>query len=118
MDDRAPSPLKRKYFLILLTLADGQAHGYAIRAAIAERTDGGVDLDPGTLYRLVSRLLEEGLIEESPDRPDPENDDPRRRYYRLTGAGRTAIAAEAARMRDLVEAARERDLLPDAGGSP
>jgi len=115
MADDAPAPLKRRYFLILLTLADGQTHGYALRDAIAERTDGAVDLDPGTLYRLVGRLLEEGLIEESPERPDPEEDDLRRRYYRLTAAGRAALSNEAARMRDLVQAARERDLLPDAG---
>lgn len=97
-------PLKPHVFLILMVLVDGQAHGYEIRKEVERRSDGAVSLDPGTLYRHIGRLLDEGLIVESDDRP--EDDDPRRRYYVLTAAGAAAVAAETKRMASLVEAVR------------
>src|SRR5215813_13948452 len=99
-------PLTPAVFHILLTLADGEAHGYAIMQEVARRSGGGVKLGPGTLYGAISRLLEDGLIEESDDRPDPEMDDDRRRYYRLTNFGGRVLAAETERLAGLVRAAR------------
>src|SRR5262252_5922016 len=77
-------PLTPAVFHILVTLADGEAHGYAVMQEVTRRSGGGVRLGPGTLYGAISRLLEDGIIEESEERPDPERDDTRRRYYRLT----------------------------------
>jgi DNA-binding PadR family transcriptional regulator len=99
-------PLTPAVFHILLTLADGEAHGYAIMQEVARRSGGAVKLGPGTLYGAVSRLLEDGVIEESEERPDPEMDDTRRRYYRLTKFGARVLAAETDRLADLVKAAR------------
>ena len=102
--DPPSAPLKPHIFLILMALVDGQAHGYEIKKDVERRSDGAVRLDPGTLYRHIGRLLDEGLIAESNDRP--EDDDPRRRYYGLTDAGATAVELEAERMATLVEAVR------------
>ncbi|MBI4475392.1 MAG: helix-turn-helix transcriptional regulator [Acidobacteria bacterium] len=99
-------PLTPAVFHILLALADGEAHGYAIMQNVSQRSGGVVRLGPGTLYGAVSRLLEEGLIEESEERPDPDMDDSRRRYYRLTHLGGTVLAAETKRMTELVRAAK------------
>src|SRR2546426_10391448 len=77
-------PLTPAVFHILIALGDGEAHGYAIMQDVAEKSGGTVRLGPGTLYGAVNRLLKDGLIEESEERPDPEMDDTRRRYYRLT----------------------------------
>jgi DNA-binding PadR family transcriptional regulator len=99
-------PLKPTLYLMLAVLVDEEHHGYAIKHAVADLSDGDVVLDPGTLYRHLGRLLEDGLVEESDERPDPELDDARRRYYRLTGTGRALYAAETERMARLVEAAR------------
>lgn len=102
------TPLAPAIFHILLSLAEGERHGYAIRREILERTGGKLKLGPGVLYGSINKLLEQGLIEESGDRPDPHLDDERRRYYRLTAQGRRAAQAEAARMRELVELAATR----------
>jgi DNA-binding PadR family transcriptional regulator len=99
-------PLTPAVFHILLTLADGEAHGYAVMQEVTRRSGGSVRLGPGTLYGAVSRLLEDGIIEESEERPDPDMDDTRRRYYRLTKLGGRVLAAETERLADLVKAAR------------
>ncbi len=99
-------PLTPAVFHILLALADGEAHGYAIMLEVAERSSGVVKLGPGTLYGAISRLLEDGLIEESNERPGPEMDDSRRRYYRITPSGGAVLAAETQRLASLVRAAR------------
>jgi DNA-binding PadR family transcriptional regulator len=99
-------PLTPAVFHILVTLADGEAHGYAMMQEVARRSGGAVRLGPGTLYGAIGRLLEDGLIEETEERPDPEMDDSRRRYYRLTELGGRVLAAETARLSDLVKAAR------------
>ncbi|HEX7118837.1 MAG TPA: PadR family transcriptional regulator [Longimicrobiales bacterium] len=96
-------PLKPAWFHILLALADGPRHGYAIRVEVEARTEGRVRLWPATLYGSIRDLAEAGLIEEG--EADPV-DDARRRIYRLTGAGARVLAAEAARMQALVDAAR------------
>jgi DNA-binding PadR family transcriptional regulator len=92
--------------LVLLALADGDAHGYSIRQQVLERSDGRLRLDPGSLYRAIGRLVDEGLIEESPETPADHNDDDRRRYYRLTPVGRRALAAEADRLEALAAQVR------------
>ena len=99
-------PLTPAVFHILVTLADGEAHGYAIMQEVNRRSGGIVRLGPGTLYGAISRLLAEGLIEESEARPDPEMDDTRRRYYRLTKRGGEVLASETERLAELVRAAR------------
>lgn len=99
-------PVTPAVFHILLALADGEAHGYAIMQDVAQRSEGSVRLGPGTLYGAISRLLDDGLIQESEERPDPEIDDSRRRYYRLTNLGSRVLAAETKRLMDLVRAAR------------
>ena len=99
-------PLTPAVFHILVTLADGEAHGYAIMQEVARRSGGSVRLGPGTLYGEISRLLEDELIEESEERPDPRMDDTRRRYYRLTRFGGEVLAAETERLAQLVRAAR------------
>jgi DNA-binding PadR family transcriptional regulator len=99
-------PLTPAVFHILLTLADGEAHGYAVMQEVTRRSGGAVRLGPGTLYGAISRLLEDKIIVESEERPDPEMDDTRRRYYRLTKLGGRVLAAETERLSDLVKAAR------------
>ena len=104
-------PLTPAVFHILLALADGERHGYSIMQEIECRTAGRTKLGPGTLYGSIKRMLAEGLIEESEERPDPALDDVRRRYYRLTGLGRRAAVAEAERLQDLVHEASAKQLL-------
>ena len=104
-------PLPVSEFQILLALADEERHGYAIMREVAERTDGDVQIGPGTLYGSVKRMLAAGLIEESDERPDPNLDDERRRYYRITALGRKTAVAEARRMERLVGIARAKRLL-------
>jgi DNA-binding PadR family transcriptional regulator len=99
-------PLTPAVFHILIALADGEAHGYAIMREVSERSQGTVRLGPGTLYGAIGRLLGEGMIEESDERPDPAMDDERRRYYRLTNLGGRVLAAETERLEELVRAAR------------
>ena len=107
-------PLQPASFHILVSLADGDRHGYAIIQDIADRTAGAVRLSAGTLYRTIQRLLEDGLILETADhdRPGPDEDDERRRYYRMTPLGRAVARAEADRLAELVRLARENGLTP------
>jgi DNA-binding PadR family transcriptional regulator len=105
-------PLTPAAFNILLALADGEKHGYAIMQTIALRTAGEMRMGPGTLYGLIKRMLADGWIEELDERPDPALDDERRRYYRLTGLGQRIASAEAERLALLVAAARQQGLLP------
>lgn len=104
-------PLSPPEFQILLALADGEKHGYAIMQEVHKRTEGRTRLGPGTLYGAIKRMLADGLIEETEERPDPNLDDQRRRYYRLTDAGRRLAVAEAERLADLVRLAHEKRLL-------
>ncbi len=90
---------------MLLALSEGERHGYALKREIAARTGGKLVLGAGVLYGSINKMLEQGLIEESDERPDPHLDDERRRYYRITRLGRLVAQAEAARMRELVEIA-------------
>ena len=105
-------PLPRDTFHILVSLADRDRHGYSVMQDIAERTDGALRLSPSTLYASIRRLLEQDLIEELEERPDPEHDDERRRYYRLTPLGRRVAKAEARRLERLLADARATGLLP------
>jgi DNA-binding PadR family transcriptional regulator len=107
-------PLTPAVFHILLALADGERHGYGVIKEVDARTEGKVRLGPGTLYGSIKRMLTEGLIEESGERPDPELDDERRRYYRLTKFGRRVAVAEAERLSRLVASARAKRLLSRA----
>jgi DNA-binding PadR family transcriptional regulator len=104
-------PLTPAVFHILLALADGEKHGYAIMQEVGVLTDGQIRLGPGTLYGSIKRLLSQGLIEESDERPDAELDDERRRYYRLTDFGQRVVTAEAERLFQLVRQARLKKLL-------
>ncbi len=105
-------PLPEATFHILLALADGDRHGYGIIQDIATRTDGALKLGPGTLYRSIQRMLEQGLVLETTERPAPADDDERRRYYRLTGFGRSVAKAETARLMRLVNLARAGGFVP------
>ena len=104
-------PLTPPVFHILLTLAGGERHGYAIKQEVEHFTSGVLRLGPGTLYWSIKRMLENGLIEESNERPDPEFDDQRRRYYRLTTWGLRVCEAEAKRLERVVRIARQRGVL-------
>jgi len=110
-DPQSLLPLPVSEFQILLALADEERHGYAIKREVADRTGGEVQLGPGTLYGSIKRMVAGGLIEESDERPDPDLDDERRRYYRITTLGRRVAAAEARRMERLVGIARAKRLL-------
>lgn len=98
-------------FHILLSLADGEGHGYAIMQQVEESTHGEIRLPPGTLYRSIKRLLAQGMIEVSDDRPGAEDDDERRRYYRISELGLEVASAEARRLADIVGLARDKKLL-------
>ena len=110
--NRKARPLTPAVFEILLALADQDRHGYGIMREVERRTAGVLKLGPGTLYGSIKRMLESGLIEDSGDRPDPELDDDRRKYYRLTTQGRQTAIAEANRLERQVRQAREKNLLP------
>ena len=99
-------PLTPPMFQVLVALADGEKHGYAIIKEVQRRTDGKVRLSAGTLYALIKRFVQDGLIVESDERPDPSLDDERRRYYRLSDDGRAVAIAEARRMEEVIEQAR------------
>ena len=105
-------PLQAATFHILMVLADEDRHGYAVIQEIASRTDGAIRLSAGTLYRSLQRMLEQGLIEETEDRPAPDEDDERRRYYRITRFGETVARAEARRLQELLRLARASGLVP------
>jgi len=102
-------------FHILLALADKERHGYEIMREVDERTEGKMRVGPGTLYGSIKRMLNDGLIEELDERPDPELDDERRRYYRLSDLGRRVATAEAERLDKLVKSARSKKLLSARG---
>ena len=107
-------PLTPAMFHILLALADKERHGYHIMREVDERTRGSVKLGPGTLYGSIKRMIADGLVEELHERPDPELDDERRRYYRLTDFGFRVATAEAQRLEQMVRSARAKKLLPRA----
>jgi DNA-binding PadR family transcriptional regulator len=95
-------PLKTQWLHIMLSLAGGEQHGYGIMQEVLTRTEGKVRLWPATLYGTIKRLIEAELIEESDERPAPELDDARRRYYRLTPLGKRVLSAECERLQELV----------------
>ncbi len=107
-------PLRPVELEVLLCLADEERHGYAIMQETAERTDGALRLDPGTLYRALERMRKAGLVEESTRRPDPAADDERRRYYRVTHLGRKVVRSELRRLEELLRTARHRRLLGES----
>ena len=104
-------PLPPATFQILLALVDDERHGYAIMKEVEERAEGTVRLGPGTLYGSLKRLLEAGLVAEGGERTDPEMDDERRRYYRLTKLGLSVARAEARRLDAMVRGARRKNLI-------
>jgi DNA-binding PadR family transcriptional regulator len=106
-------PLPPATFHILLAVADEDRHGYAIIQDVAARTAGELKMSPGTLYRSIQRMLEQGLLVETHERPAPEFDDERRRYYRITPFGQAVARAEARRLAQLVRMARHRGLAPE-----
>ncbi|HEY3380703.1 MAG TPA: PadR family transcriptional regulator [Vicinamibacterales bacterium] len=105
-------PLTPAMFHVLIALADGEMHGYAVIKDISRRTDGRLRLSAGTLYALIRRFVAEGVVEESDIRPAPSLDDERRRYYRLTDFGRDVARAEADRLEQLIGMARAKQLVP------
>ena len=109
-------PLKPAVFHILLSVAEEGRHGYAIIKEVERRTGGQLVILAGALYRFLGRMLEDGLIEESEERPAPESDDARRRYYRITDFGREVAIAEAARLERLLHDARAMRLHPETSG--
>ncbi len=113
-NDRTPVPLTPAVFHILLALADGDKHGYEIAKQVTEDSQGLVRMGTGTLYGSIKRMLADSLIEEAESRPVPELDDERRRYYRLTVEGRSALDAEVQRYARAVVVAQNRDLLAPA----
>jgi DNA-binding PadR family transcriptional regulator len=106
-------PLTPAVLHILLALADGSKHGYGIMQEVEAISDGRVKMGPGTLYGSIKRMLAAGFIEETGDRPAPEFDDERRRYYKLTGLGRRVLTEEARRLSNLILVARRKRLLGD-----
>jgi DNA-binding PadR family transcriptional regulator len=111
-DAEAFLPLAPALFHILVAVADRERYGYAIMQDVASRTDSKLKLSPGTLYGTIKRMLDEGMIEELDERPDPEHDDTRRRYYRITAFGREVARAESARLAKLLGQARAIGLAP------
>ena len=107
-DPTAWLPLAPAQMNILMALADGEKHGYAVMREVERMTDGEVTMGPGTLYGAIKRMLSAGLIEETEERPDPEIDDERRRYYRLTGLGARVLDAETQRLARLVRVAQSK----------
>jgi DNA-binding PadR family transcriptional regulator len=105
-DSKAFIPLKTNWFHIMLSLAGGEQHGYGIMQEVLNRTSGKVRLWPATLYGSIKRLIEAELIEASDERPTPELDDARRRYYRLTVLGKRVLDAECERLQELVRTIR------------
>jgi len=105
-------PLHKDTFHILVALSSHDRHGYSILQDIAARTEGRTRLRPSSLYSAIHRMLEDGLIEELDERPDPANDDERRRYYRITSWGKKVAIAEARRLERLLADARATGLVP------
>ena len=111
-DPQSLLPLPPATFHILMALADRERHGYAIIQEVADRTGGLVRLSAGTLYRSLQRMQEQALIEETGERPAPDEDDERRRYYQITNFGRAVARAEAERLTELVRLARASGFVP------
>lgn len=105
-------PLNPSVFHILLALSDGDLHGYGIMQEVTEHTEGQIKLGPGTLYGAIKRLLGERLLVEVDERPDPELDDERRRYYRLTDFGQKVLKAEVRRLSKMLAVAQSKRLIP------
>lgn len=103
-------PLPASAMHIVVALAQGEKHGYAIMREVEELSAGAVRMGPGTLYGSIKRMIDQGLLEETDERPDPALDDERRRYYRLTDLGRRVGAAEHTRLSRLLTAAQARRL--------
>ena len=101
-------PLSPIVFHMMLALADGEKHGYRIMKAVEEDTEGQMTIRVGSLYGTIKRMIEAGLIEETEERPDPELDDERRRYYRLTAQGERVLSAEVRRLEAVLAVARQR----------
>jgi DNA-binding PadR family transcriptional regulator len=112
-DPEGHLPLSPAVFHILLALADEERHGYGIMQEVKRRTDGKVRLGAGTLYGAIKRLLEKGIIAETDERPDPELNEERRRYYRLTDFGQRVLRVEVSRLNQLVQQARAKEVLPE-----
>jgi DNA-binding PadR family transcriptional regulator len=110
-DPDALLPLRPVVFQVLLSLVDGDRHGYGIVQEIADRSSARLQIEPGNLYRTLRFMLDEGLIEASDRRPPPGKDDERRRYYRITKFGQRVASAEASRLVELVADARARKLV-------
>jgi DNA-binding PadR family transcriptional regulator len=104
-------PLTPAVFHILLALLDGEKHGYAIMKDVEAQTSGQIKMGPGTLYGSIKRMLAAGLIVETDERPAPELDDERRRYYRLNGQGQSVVVAESKRLASAVKTAQEKGVL-------
>src|SRR5271170_5928505 len=111
IDPQSFLPLKTQWFHILLSLAGEGQHGYGIMQEVLQRTTGKVRLWPATLYGSIKRLIEAELIEESDERPAPEQDDARRRYYRMTALGRRVLDAECERLQELVRIIRVKQVM-------
>ena len=109
--DPIDQPLTPAVFHILLALTDGEKHGYAIMKDVEVQTSGRIKMGPGTLYGSIKRMLAARLIEESGERPAPELDDERRRYYRITAQGQSVVAAESQRLARAVKTAQEKGIL-------
>ncbi|MEO5926852.1 MAG: helix-turn-helix transcriptional regulator [Bryobacteraceae bacterium] len=107
-------PLTPPVFHILLALADEERHGYGIMQDVARQTNDALQMGPGTLYGCLKRMLAAGLVEEADERPDPEIDDERRRYYRMTTLGEKAVRGEAQRLATALAAAKSKRVF--AGG--
>ncbi len=108
-------PLTPAVFHILLALADGEKHGYAIMQEVTAISEGRVKMGPGTLYGSIKRMMEAGLISESDERPDPAMDDQRRRYYHLTSFGERVARAESQRLAALIRTATLKNLIGESG---
>src|SRR5687767_9513956 len=108
-------PLPTATFHILLALREEEKHGYAIMRDVESMSDGAVKIGPGTMYGSIKRMLASGLIEESDERPDPEMDDERRRYYRCTGLGAQVCQVEVERLTKLLKNAFPRGVVPGLG---
>ena len=112
-NNKANAPLTPAVLHILLALSVKERHGYGIMKQVEADSQGKVKMGPGTLYGSIGRMIEAGLIRESDKKIDPEMDDERRVYYKLTGLGQKALAAELERYRDVVAVARRRTLSPN-----
>jgi DNA-binding PadR family transcriptional regulator len=104
-------PLKPNVFSILMVLSEGDLHGYGIKKEVESRSNNQVRLEPGTLYRVIGKLLDDGLIGETNHNPDVSSDDERRRYYTLLPFGRQVLVAETERLASLIDSARSRNLI-------